>query len=115
MLEKTPSYQGKFTFVQMGSSSRTHIKRYHDLLADVEAECERINCRFQTGKWKPIVFVLRKVVKEQNIYRWAGSIIGELCGLRLDSSRDTPSRNRASALLRLDEGPPSNQQITTTL
>ena len=54
-LEKYPTYQGKFTFVQIGAPSRTHIKRYHDLLAEVEAEAERINWRFQNGKWKPIV------------------------------------------------------------
>jgi trehalose-6-phosphate synthase len=58
-LEKYPSYQGKFTFVQIGAPSRTHIKRYHDLLAEVEAEAERINWRFQSGKWKPIVFLKR--------------------------------------------------------
>ena len=59
-LEKYPSYQGKFTFVQIGAPSRTHIKRYHDLLAEVEAEAERINWRFQSGKWKPIVFLKRQ-------------------------------------------------------
>ncbi len=58
-LEKYPSYQGKFTFVEIGAPSRTHIKRYHDLLAEVEAEAERINWRFQTGKWKPIVLLKR--------------------------------------------------------
>jgi len=58
-LEKYPKYQGQFTFVQIGAPSRTHIKRYHDLLAEVEAEAERINWRFQTGKWKPIVFLKR--------------------------------------------------------
>jgi len=42
------------------SPSRTHIKRYHDLLAEVEAEAERINWRFQGGKWKPIVFLNRQ-------------------------------------------------------
>jgi len=41
MLEKHPNYQGKFTFVQIGAPSRTHIKRYHDLLVDVEAESDR--------------------------------------------------------------------------
>jgi len=60
MLEKHPSYQEKFTFVQIGAPSRTHIKRYHDLYADVEAESERINWRYQTGKWKPIVFLKRQ-------------------------------------------------------
>src|ERR1700723_2077413 len=58
-LEKYPKYQGEFTFVQIGAPSRTHIKRYHDLLAEVEAEAERINWRFQTGKWKPIIFLKR--------------------------------------------------------
>jgi alpha,alpha-trehalose-phosphate synthase [UDP-forming] len=177
-LEKHPKYQGKFTFVQIGAPSRTHIKRYHDLLAEVEAEAERINWRFQTGRWKPIVSLkrqhnheeieryycaadlclvtslhdgmnlvakeflaarrdergvlilsqftgaarelpdallvnpydidqtaeairaalemepeekqlrmhrMRRVVKEHNIYRWAGSLITELCELRLDA------------------------------
>ena len=59
-LEKYPSYQGKFTFVQIGAPSRTHIKRYHDLFTEVQAEAERINWRFQGGKWKPIVLLSRQ-------------------------------------------------------
>jgi trehalose-6-phosphate synthase len=58
-LEKYPAYQGRFTFVQIGAPSRTHIKRYHDLLAEVEADAERINWRFQTKTWKPIIFLAR--------------------------------------------------------
>lgn len=58
-LEKYPVYHGQFTFLQIGAPSRTHIKRYHDLLAEVEAEAERINWRFQTGKWKPILLLER--------------------------------------------------------
>jgi trehalose 6-phosphate synthase len=58
-LEKYPAYQGKFTFVQVGAPSRTHIKRYHDLLAEVGAEADRINWRFRTTNWKPIVFLDR--------------------------------------------------------
>src|SRR5438132_10290131 len=69
MLEKHPTYQGKFTFVQIGAPSRTHIKRYHDLLADVEAESERINWRFQTSRWKPIVF-LKRHYRHKEIQRY---------------------------------------------
>ena len=58
-LEKYPAYQGQFTFVEIGAPSRTHIKRYHDLLAEVESEAERINWRFQAGRWKPIVLLKR--------------------------------------------------------
>ncbi|MGA7039523.1 MAG: trehalose-6-phosphate synthase, partial [Pseudolabrys sp.] len=187
---KYPVYQGKFTFVQIGAPSRTHIKRYHDFLADVEAESERINWRFQTDKWKPIIFLnrqhshteieryyrtadvclvtslhdgmnlvakefvaarddeqgvlilsrftgaarelrdavlvnpydiertadairyalemepeertarmqrLRKLVKEQNIYRWAANLIGELCEVRLDSAIDSRAVTRTEA------------------
>ena len=41
-LEKYASYQGKFTFVQIGAPSRSHLKRYHDLMEEVEAEANRI-------------------------------------------------------------------------
>jgi alpha,alpha-trehalose-phosphate synthase [UDP-forming] len=59
LFEKYPRYRGAFTFVQIGAPSRTHIKRYHDLQAEVEAEVERINWKFQTERWKPIVLLNR--------------------------------------------------------
>lgn len=58
-LEKWPAYQKKFTFVEIGAPSRTHIQRYHDFLAEVEAEAARVNARFQTANWKPIAFLSR--------------------------------------------------------
>jgi trehalose-6-phosphate synthase/uncharacterized membrane protein affecting hemolysin expression len=58
-MEKYPAYQGQFTFVQIGAPSRTHIKCYHDLFAEVGSEADRINWRFQAGEWKPIVFLSR--------------------------------------------------------
>src|ERR1022692_360031 len=188
-LDKYPSYQGKFTFVQIGAPSRSHLKRYHDLMEEVEAEANRINMRFQTDRWKPIVFLnrqhnhqeiqgyyraadlclvtslhdgmnlvakefvaarrdergvlilscftgaahelrdalqinpydidqtaeairvalemqpeekelrmqrMRKTVREHNVYRWAGSLIAELCELRLDTSDESNEKLRAS-------------------
>ena len=56
-LEKYPRFQGRFTFVELGAPSRTLIKRYHDLLGEVEAMADRINWRFKTKDWKPIVFL----------------------------------------------------------
>jgi trehalose 6-phosphate synthase len=56
-LEKYPAYQGEFTFVELGAPSRTHIKEYHDLIAAVEMEVDRINWRFKTKEWQPIVFL----------------------------------------------------------
>lgn len=189
-LEEWPSYQGKFTFVQIGAPSRTHIKRYQDLVLQVRAEAERINSRFQSGKWKPIVLLerqhsheeiarfyraadlclvtslhdgmnlvakeflaarhdergvlilsqftgaarelrdallvnpydidqtaaairtalemepeekqlrvqrMRKTIEEHNIYRWAGTLIAELCELRLDSNEPQEKQRATSA------------------
>ncbi|HKU27646.1 MAG TPA: trehalose-6-phosphate synthase, partial [Candidatus Sulfotelmatobacter sp.] len=59
-LEKYPRYQGQFTFVQIGAPSRSHLKRYHDLEAEIELEAGRINWRFQKEKWKPIVLLNRQ-------------------------------------------------------
>jgi trehalose-6-phosphate synthase len=56
-LGKYPAYQGEFTFVELGAPSRTHIKEYHDLIAAVEVEVDRINWRFKNKEWQPIVFL----------------------------------------------------------
>ncbi|HZX35263.1 MAG TPA: trehalose-6-phosphate synthase [Thermodesulfobacteriota bacterium] len=55
-LEKHSEYRGLFTFVQIAAPSREHIKSYHDFAGDARAEADRINWRFQSGGWRPIVF-----------------------------------------------------------
>src|SRR5467141_638807 len=57
--ELNPAYQQRFTFVQIGAPSRTDIERYKNFLDEVSAEAERINARFQTSRWKPIVLLKR--------------------------------------------------------
>ena len=54
-LDKYPNYREQFTFVQFGAPSRTSIKRYQDLLDEVQSEVNRINRRLQTETWQPIV------------------------------------------------------------
>jgi trehalose-6-phosphate synthase len=186
-LEECPAYRNEFTFVQIGSPSRSSISRYQDLMQEVIEEAGRINARFQNGNWKPIVLLtrqhshqeilpyyrtadvcmvtslhdgmnlvakefvaarhddqgvlilsrfagasheladglivnpydteeialalhkalemspeergirmqrMRAIVKERNIYRWAGSLIGELCAIR------TPERTYKPTLIR---------------
>ena len=189
LFEVYPAYVKQFVFVEIGAPSRTHIKRYHDLLVEVELEAERINRRFQTANWRPIIFRnaqhshqeierfyraadlclvtslhdgmnlvakeflasrsdedgvlilsrftgaarelrdallvnpydvdqtaeairvalvmdpeerkqrmqrMRKLVREQNIYRWAGDLIGELCDVRVDASAKPAQKTEIS-------------------
>jgi trehalose 6-phosphate synthase len=190
LLDLFPEYQEKLTFVQIGAPSRTHIRRYQDLMVEVEVEAERINRRFRTASWRPIVFLnrhhshaeiqpyyreadfclvtslhdgmnlvakeyvaarqdeqgalilsrftgashelvdalvvnpydtdelaraiqralampaeeqrmrmarMRAVVKEHNVFRWAGSLIGELAGMRLEAAAQNGSSAHRAA------------------
>ncbi|MBI3087298.1 MAG: trehalose-6-phosphate synthase [Candidatus Omnitrophica bacterium] len=65
-LDKYPAFREQFVFVELGAPSRTKIPRYQEFEASVEAEIERINRRFQTRAWKPIVF-LKKQHSHQEI------------------------------------------------
>jgi trehalose-6-phosphate synthase len=58
-LELHPTYQRRFTFVQIGAPSRTDIPRYQQFLDEVTAEADRINARLQAGRWKPILLLKR--------------------------------------------------------
>jgi trehalose-6-phosphate synthase len=55
--EKYPEFLERFTFVELGAPSRTHIKKYRDLMTEIEETAEKINLRFQTKTWRPIVFL----------------------------------------------------------
>jgi trehalose 6-phosphate synthase len=72
-LENHPYYRERFTFLQVGAPSRSHIKRYRDLQAEVAAEAQRINERFGTRGWKPIVLLERHHSHEEiaDLYRAA--------------------------------------------
>lgn len=58
-LEKYPQYRGKFVFIQLASPSRTHIKRYHDLIAEIDELVEKKNWKYMDAGWKPIIYLKR--------------------------------------------------------
>ncbi|HEY2461612.1 MAG TPA: trehalose-6-phosphate synthase [Candidatus Acidoferrum sp.] len=68
-LEMRPEYQRRFTFLQIGAPSRTNIDRYQQLTQEIVAEADRINTRFQAGRWKPIV-LLKKHHSHKEIDRY---------------------------------------------
>lgn len=52
-----PKYIGKLCFVELGAPTRSAIPKYAQFMQEVESEIERINARFQTRTWKPILFL----------------------------------------------------------
>ena len=54
-----PDYVGHFTFAQIAAPSRSRIQRYHDLEVEITNEAARINRKFETASWRPIVLLTR--------------------------------------------------------
>jgi trehalose 6-phosphate synthase len=106
-LDKYPEYRARFTFVQIGAPSRTRIKRYQDLLVDVQAEADRINRRFGAAGWRPIQLIEQTQNHRQitALYRAA-----QLClvtslhdGMNLVAKEFVASRNDDDGVLVLSQ------------
>ena len=57
LLLRYPEYQGRFSFVQLAAPSRTKIPRYQELNEIVEQMAERINERFGSRDYRPIILL----------------------------------------------------------
>jgi trehalose 6-phosphate synthase len=55
--EKHPEHRGRWTLVQIGAPSRTHIRRYRELMTELEALADEINWKLRMENWKPIHFM----------------------------------------------------------
>ncbi|TMT86941.1 trehalose-6-phosphate synthase [Haloterrigena sp. H1] len=54
--ERNPGWRGEFTFLQKATPSRTEIGTYQQYGDLVRSEVKRINRRFETADWRPIVY-----------------------------------------------------------
>ncbi len=117
--EKHPAYRGEFTFVQIGAPSRSEIRRYHDLMVEVEQEAERINRRFQTSDWRPIVLLTRHHSRDEILpyYRTA-----DLCmvtslhdGMNLVAKEYVAARNDGQGVLILSRFTGASHELVDAL
>jgi trehalose 6-phosphate synthase len=69
LLEAHPWHRERMTMVQVAAPSRTRIPSYSELGLQVEETVERINLRYQTAHWKPIVLINRQLNHEE-VGRW---------------------------------------------
>ena len=68
-LELHPAYHRRFSFVEIAAPSRTDVPRYQQFLEEVVAEADRVNARFQSDRWRPIV-LLKKHHSHKEIDRY---------------------------------------------
>jgi trehalose 6-phosphate synthase len=69
LLDEEPWLRERLTLVQIAAPSRTRIPAYDELHRRVNEEVERINRRFQTPRWKPIILIERQC-NHQEVDRW---------------------------------------------
>ena len=69
LLERYPRLRGRFTFAQLAAPSRTAIERYQQLGETIEALAARINQRFGSGSYQPVV-LLRRHHEPPSVFRF---------------------------------------------
>jgi alpha,alpha-trehalose-phosphate synthase [UDP-forming] len=69
LLEERTWHRGRITMVQIAAPSRTRIPSYIELSRKVEETVDRINQRFQTGNWRPVILLERQCSHEE-VTRW---------------------------------------------
>ncbi len=59
LLENHPHFIGQFTFAQIGAPSRSSIPKYKEFVDDIIKQTERINTKFKTKNWQPILLLMK--------------------------------------------------------
>ena len=65
LLERNPSLIGRYVLVQLASPTRTRIRRYQQFADELKEAVERVNARFGTDDWKPVMLCMRTFSPEE--------------------------------------------------
>ncbi len=119
LLERHPEFRGRFSFAQLAEPSRTKIPRYKQLNEAVESLAERINLRFETKDWKPII-MLRSHHEPPEVFRFYRA--ADLCyvsslhdGMNLVAKEFVSARTDLKGVLILSEFTGAARELTEAL
>ncbi len=73
LFDKHPQYRSNLTLLQIAAPTRESVEKYREYAARITAEAERINQKFGTKDWRPIVLEKRHYSHEElrQLYRSA--------------------------------------------
>lgn len=114
-LEKNIFYREKFCFVQIGAPSRFQLKTYADTIAAVENEANRINAKFKSKNWQPILFLKRHHSHEEIMPFYKAA---DFCmvtslhdGMNLVAKEFIAARNQSDGVLILSRFAGASQEL----
>jgi trehalose 6-phosphate synthase len=119
MLERFPRLCGRFTFAQIAAPSRTLIGEYRQLNDRVEALAARINDRFGSDAWRPVV-LLRSHHEPPAVFRYMRA--ADLCyvsslhdGMNLVAKEFVAARDDDAGVLVLSRFTGAARELTEAL
>jgi trehalose 6-phosphate synthase len=119
LLERYPEFRGRFSFAQLAAPSRTKIERYRELNETVERLAERINQRFGTKDYQPII-LLRSHHEPPEVFRFFRA--ANLCyvsslhdGMNLVAKEFVAARTDLKGVLVLSEFTGAARELTEAL
>jgi trehalose 6-phosphate synthase len=119
LLERHPELRGRFTFAQLAAPSRTRIARYQELDDRVEALANKINERWSTGDYRPVV-LLRAHHEPPAVFRYFRA--ADLCyvsslhdGMNLVAKEFVAARTDERGVLILSEFTGAARELTEAL
>ncbi len=119
LLERLPEFVGRFRFIQLGAPSRTEIDRYRRLNESVAAIADRINERFRSGSYRPILF-LRAHHEPATVFRFLRA--ADVCyvsslhdGMNLVAKEFVAARDDERGVLVLSHFTGASRELTDAL
>jgi len=119
LLEHHPEFRGKFSFAQLAAPSRTRIERYQKLNELVETVAARINDRFGSRDYQPII-LLRSHHEPAEVYRFYRA--ADVCyvsslhdGMNLVAKEFVAARTDLRGVLVLSEFTGAARELTEAL
>ena len=119
LLERHREYRGRFSFAQLAAPSRTKIQRYRELNETVEQLAERINARFGTKDYQPII-LFRSHHEPPEVFRFYRA--ADLCyvsslhdGMNLVAKEFVAARTDLQGVLLLSEFTGAARELTEAL
>ncbi len=119
LLERHREYRGRFTFAQLAAPSRTEIPRYRQLNETIEQLAARINERFATEDYRPII-LFRSHHEPPEVFRFYRA--ADLCyvsslhdGMNLVAKEFVAARTDLQGVLVLSEFTGAARELTEAL
>jgi alpha,alpha-trehalose-phosphate synthase [UDP-forming] len=114
--ERFPEYRERLTYIQVGVPSRGHIPSYRAINEEIDSLVERINWKWSTSKWRPVIYFKRhfSMVEMAALHRLADfCIVSSLHdGMNLVAKEFVASRMDEDGVLLLSQFAGSALELT---